>query len=165
MNSPIEHGGTINYRKRKSARPFDPHLPIHVVLRSEKAKGKNSMLRKKHKSEIEKLLYCLANKYEIKIYEFANSGNHLHLLIRAKIKFQLQNFFREFAGRISLMIYKGKRKFWTSKVYTKIIKWGRHFKNVSIYVIQNNLESLKLIPYQSRNCLNSTKPFVVLDST
>jgi hypothetical protein len=42
-----EHGGSIRQGRRKLARPVDPKRPLHVVLRSEKAKGDLSLLRGK----------------------------------------------------------------------------------------------------------------------
>ena len=160
----LEHGGNAQKGKRKTARPFNPKLPIHVVFRSEKAKNRFSLNHQKFNRKIEILLHKLGLKYDIQVYEFANSGNHLHLILRSKAKLNLQNFLREFAGRVALLVYPGKGKFWTSLVYTKLARWGKQFKNLCTYVIQNHLEALGIISYQERNT-SQKKFFQILYSS
>lgn len=45
---------------------------------------------------------------------------------------------------------KNQRQFWALLVYTRIITWGREFKSVSRYILQNTLEALQLIAYKPR---------------
>ena len=137
-----EFGGSSRIGFRKTVRPFDPKLPLHVVLRSEKALGKYSLNNPNYTAKIESLVYNLAIENKIKIYNFVISKNHLHLLIMSKDKIKLQNYFRELSSKIALLVYSGLSKFWTSQVYTKLLTWGRQFKNVQTYLSQNNLESL-----------------------
>src|SRR5215213_6577840 len=82
----LEHGGDLRRGRRKIARPFDPKRPLHVVLHSEQARGKWSFLHQEHKLKIERFIYSLSDKWGVKIYEYANVGNHLHLLVQAKTK-------------------------------------------------------------------------------
>ena len=84
--NPKEFGGNSRKGSRKIARPFDPTLPLHVVLRSEKAIGKYSFSNPGYYAKIEPLVYDLAAKNKIKIYNFVNSKNHLHLLVLSKDK-------------------------------------------------------------------------------
>ena len=160
----LEFGGSLNLGKRKSTRPFDSKRPIHIVLRSTKAVGKFSLYHQKFKSHVNALTFDLASKHNLRIYNFVNSGNHLHLLLKSKNKSDLQKFFRELTSKIALMVYKGLGKFWTSIVYTKLISWGRQFENVYNYILQNELETWGAIPHQPRGqgCLEK-KSFLILE--
>jgi hypothetical protein len=80
----------------------------------------------------------------------------------------LQNFFRVTAGHIAQGIlkefplpsgeggapkgacHKNQRKFWDLLIYSRVMTWGREFKVVSAYVIQNTLEALGVIAYKPR---------------
>jgi REP element-mobilizing transposase RayT len=163
-----EHGGSLSVGKRRSRRSLSTKQPIHITLRSDIAYGTRSLL--KHKRLIEETCKKAANLFEIKIYKMAICGNHLHLLIRGKTREDLQNFFRVLSGHVAQQILekvplsateanktrfqrccrKNKRKFWSLLTYSRIISWGREFKVVSKYIVQNTLEALGLIPYQPR---------------
>src|SRR4051794_31766319 len=88
--------------KRKTERPYFAHLPLHVTMRSARARGSRSLLR--HKWRVLDLLHRTAKRHRIEIYRFANVGNHLHLLITAKDRMGLRAFLREFAGRVAMLI-------------------------------------------------------------
>jgi REP element-mobilizing transposase RayT len=97
----------------------------------------------------------LAQKYAVRVYEFANAGTHVHLLVRAKCRLALQNFLRTFAGITARLVTGARRghpvgKFWDTLAYSRIVQWGREFFRVRAYVVQNELETLKYIPYQKR---------------
>ncbi len=142
--------------------------PIHIVLRSELAKGARSLL--KNKQLVRRITLKASNRFKVQVFEKAICGNHLHLLIRGRSKTDIQNFFRVMAGHIAqeiLRLYpltekerggapkqkgclKNQRKFWALLLFSRIVGWGRDFTNVSNYVIRNTLEALKLIPYVER---------------
>src|ERR1700683_2607538 len=82
----IEHGGEINKGKRKLHRPFDSTKALHVTLRSSKARGKYYFMRPQNRKEIERKLYLYAEKFGVRVFRFANSGNHLHILLKSKSK-------------------------------------------------------------------------------
>jgi REP element-mobilizing transposase RayT len=149
------HGGDITKGKRKSARPFNPKLALHVVLRSSRAQGELSMLRPRHCNRIKAFVGKLQKRHNIRVYRYANVGNHLHLLIRAKSRADWRAFIRELAGGVA-MIVTGARKgnalkrsdaaesrgFWDDLVYTRLVAWGRDFSNVAAYVCKNLWESM-----------------------
>lgn len=155
----LVHGGEFAKNKRKTERPFDPKQALHVVLRSEKAKGQCSLLHPKHCNHIQSLLVRLKKRWEIKVYRYANVGNHLHLLIQAPSRTVWQRFIREFSGGVA-MIVTGARKghalprakksalpesaqrgFWDHLVFTRIVQFGRDFKVVARYVLINLWEA------------------------
>lgn len=97
-------------------------------------------------------------------------SNHIHILIKGHSRRDLQNFFRVVAGHIAQEILRrfpvfpreiAKRggaseirekenKFWQTRIYSRIVGWGREYLNVRKYVIQNALEALGLIPFKTR---------------
>ena len=99
-------------------------------------------------------------RWNIRVYRYANVGNHLHFLIKAPTRGAWQGFIRELAGGIA-MIVTGARKgnpaalerskaarpsamqriFWDELVYTRIVAWGRDFNGVAVYILKNLWEA------------------------
>jgi REP element-mobilizing transposase RayT len=169
-----EHGGTLSLGKRRSRRPLSLKAPLHVTLRSELATSERSLLR--HRPLIEKIVLKAAKSFHIRIYEKAICGNHIHLLIKGRRRADLQNFFRVISGHIAQEILrkyplppsrggarkghaKNQRKFWSLLLYSRILTWGKEYKLVKAYVIQNTLEALNLTAYRprGRKALNKAK--------
>jgi REP element-mobilizing transposase RayT len=101
------------------------------------------MVHPNHCNLIRDRVNRLKTRWGIKVYRYANVGNHLHILIRAKSRPDWQGFIRELAGSIA-MIVTGARKgmplsrgFWDHLVFTRIVSFGRDFKNVAQYVCIN----------------------------
>ena len=112
-----------------------------------------------------------ARLFNVKVYEYAIQGNHLHLLIKGPDRESLQNFFRVFAGHTAQNILKlhplkpkelhtfterggahtkkgckkNQRKFWSYLLYSRVVSWGRDFKNVARYIEKNTREALRLV--------------------
>lgn len=92
-------------------------------------------------------VYKTAKKYGIKIYEFANVGNHLHLLIRLPHVYRWAPFIRELSGQISagMQDLKGPtkgEKYWASRPFTRIIRsWRKAYKDVKDYIVMNEWEA------------------------
>jgi len=172
-----EHGGTLLLGKRRSRRPLSIKSPLHLVLRSDFAMGARCLLR--HRPLINAIIDKAVKKFGVSIYERAIVSNHIHLLIRAKNRTQLQNFFRVVAGHIAQEILRKipiafgekpsaaggasssqtlppkklrekENKFWQTRIYSRILSWGREFKTVKAYVIQNTLEALGIMTYKTR---------------
>jgi REP element-mobilizing transposase RayT len=142
----VEHGGSLGKGKRKAARPFSAKRAIHVVLRSSKARGKWSLASEENVLRVRKTTENLAKRWNIRIHEYGNAGNHLHLLVRAKSRSEFSNFLRLLAGQLAMLV-TGARKgvrlsggFWDQLAYTKLVSWGRQFERVQKYVFTNLLE-------------------------
>ena len=140
----MEYGGNVRNGKRKIQRPFDPRRPLHVTLRSSKARGIRSLSHPDRKWEVHGLLVRISERHKVKLYRYANVGNHLHLLIQARKRSQLQAFLREFAGSVAVLVtgaIKGRpEKFWDQLVWSKIVDWGRQFRNITRYILLNIME-------------------------
>ena len=158
----VEFGGSLIKGNPREARPLSTKKPIHLVMRSSLAKGQLSFLKGKRMSRIERAVKGIALKKGVKVYRYANSGNHLHLVISSKSRRAFNSFIRAISGiiaRITLGVERGKaganaaklaRRFWDARPYTKILEWGKEFKAVSIYVTRNTLEALGFIDYRPR---------------
>jgi REP element-mobilizing transposase RayT len=140
------HGGAPSIGHRKTERPFSPKAPLHVVLRSNRAKGNWSMLHRKHRGKITAMIYIYAARFKVHVYRAANVGNHLHLLVRAEEKKHLADFLRVLAGRVAVTV-SGARKhvkkigrFWDYLCWSRLVNWGRDFFNTRSYVVANELE-------------------------
>ncbi|MBI4403172.1 MAG: transposase [Deltaproteobacteria bacterium] len=150
-----EHGGSLSVGRQKGRRPFSRKKAMHLVLRSDVAKGPLSLLQKAHACFIRTCLSKLSRRYEVRVYQFANAGSHLHLVIRAKSRESFQAFLRAFAGTVALKVTRASKnnrfgRFWLYLCYSRLVEWGVAFKTVKAYVWQNELEGLGLIPYQTR---------------
>lgn len=155
-----EHGGSLSFGKRKTFRPIDPKQPLHVVLRSSKAKGALSLLHPRHCNAVESFVRKTAKRWGVRLYRFANVGNHLHLLVQVPTREAWKRFSKELSGGIAQIVtgaQKGvalarsndentpesaKRGFWDHLVYTRIVSFGRDFKGMCRYIIKNLFESV-----------------------
>jgi REP element-mobilizing transposase RayT len=149
--SPISKsfGGTLQSGKRKTFRPLDPKSAIHLVLKSSRAKAIWSMLHRRNKTRIQDLMERLASENGIKVYQFVNVGNHLHLLVKIRSRDGFQKFLRVFTGRVALLVTGARKgnpqgKFWDALAFSRIVQWGKDFKRITLYFIKNELESLGL---------------------
>lgn len=169
--SRTEHGGVLLLGKRRNHRPMSTKTPLHLVLRSDFASGRRSLLR--HRPLINHIIKKAQRRFHIRVYEFAIVSNHIHLVVRGRTRTSLQNFFRVVAGHIAQEILRkhpilvGERpsravppikpparekenKFWQTRIYSRVVTWGREYRTVKNYIVQNALEARGLIPYQIR---------------
>jgi REP element-mobilizing transposase RayT len=153
------HGGELSLNKRKSFRPIDPKQALHVVLRSSKARGELSLLHPKHCNSIHRFVQKSARRWGIRVYRFANVGNHIHLLIQVPTREAWKRFAKELSGGIAQIVtgaQKGsslarskdnaipesaKRGFWDHLLFTRIVSFGRDFTQMGRYLIKNLFES------------------------
>ena len=147
--SRTEHGGSLNHGRRKAWRPFDPKRPLHLTLRSERARGAWSMLDYKNARRVRHLVYRFAEKNRVKIYKYANSGNHLHLLVQSKRHQDFKNFLKTISGLIARAVTgarKGKPagRFWDALAWTRIVNWGQDVRRVIDYVLMNEMEAAEV---------------------
>lgn len=138
-------GGSLLKGNARNRRPLDTKLPLHLVLRADVAK--NLSMRSPHSfNEVNQIVTDAVRKYGLTLYQYANVGNHLHLLLRVPNRYLWARFIRELTGRIAQRVQglRGPAKgsgFWLFKPYTRVIKgWGRAFKSVKDYVLFNQWE-------------------------
>jgi len=157
-------GGSMLKGNAREQRPISVKRPMHLVMKSSLARGESSFLSKKRARRIEDLVHHQGKLHGVRIYRFANSGNHLHLVIKPVSKRAFRTYIRAVSGliaRITLGAEKGKAqglKFWDARPFTRIIEWGRDYKNVCDYVLQNTLEAIGFIAYQPRGRKKARAP-------
>lgn len=159
----LEHGGDVRKGKRKLARPLDTKRPLHVVLRSSRATREWSTLRSSVAGRIRNDARRLAWRYGLTLYRYANVGNHIHMLTRARSHPGLQCFLRVFAGVTAKRVTGARRgraagKFWDRLAYSRIVSWGREYRSVAAYVRQNEDEArgIRRTPRRGRERARAT---------
>jgi REP element-mobilizing transposase RayT len=142
----IEHGGDVRARLRKEQRPFSPKCSMHVVMRSNRAKGTWSLLHHRNRSSVERLVYKWANAKGVKVYRFANVGNHIHLLVKSPSREALQRFLKTFAGLCARAVTGARKglsfgKFWEATAYSRLVSGGA-FRAITGYFEKNDFEAI-----------------------
>lgn len=155
-------GGSLLKGNPKVARPISTKKAMHLVLRSSLARGERSMLKPERARRIQKLIYVQADRFGVRVYRYSNSGNHLHLSVKASSRMEFSNYLRAITGliaRITLGVERGTplrllrgelRKFWDARPFTRIVEWGKDYIRVSKYLMQNTLEAIGFIDYEPR---------------
>lgn len=146
-------GGTyLKNSHAKTKRPLSSKLPIHVVLRSSRAKGDLSFRHPRYFAMVQTTIRDIAHRYGIRLYETANVGNHLHLLVKLPHVRRWKPFIRELCGTLARKILglKGRNstkfEFWDQRPFTRIVDgWNRAYRIVKDYIVMNKLEGAGLI--------------------
>ncbi len=116
---------------------------MHVVFKSLRATGAWSLLRKA--KEVRVRVNEVAQQFEVKLLDYANGGNHLHLAIQAKKKKQIQDFLRVLPQAVAFLV-TGTRKgnpigrFWHELVFSRIVEWGEDWDWIQKYFEINRRE-------------------------
>jgi REP element-mobilizing transposase RayT len=135
-------------------RPFDPKQALHLVLISSQARGLRSMLHPNRRPQIQALLETIAKKCGVKVLNYANVGNHLHLLVVCQQRRLFRAFLREFGGAVAQFMTGARKgapgKFWDQPPYTRIVTWGHHIRNLEQYFIRNLFEAAGLLTRKAK---------------
>lgn len=147
-------GGILLKGRRKSQRPLSHKHPIHLVLRSDKARGNASFFL--FRKQIDKMINTQAKKFGVRIYQRAIQSNHIHFVLKIHNRKLYRYFISALTGAMALRVSRGaglkkqNRTFWLARPFTRIINWGRDYRGVLKYLTQNTLEALGFIPYTPR---------------
>jgi REP element-mobilizing transposase RayT len=138
-----EHGGTVRQGRRKLERPVSTRRPMHVVLTSYRARGPWSL--RKHDRAVRDALGEMARRFGIRVYDFANVGSHLHLLVRARRREAFHGFLRSFVGIVARLVTGARRgrpsgRFFSGLAWSRVVAWGRDYIGVRHYVFRNEIE-------------------------
>ena len=149
----LTHGGENSIGKRKVIRPFSSSKPIHLILRCSKNWGQRSLRSFSNSQMLRFYLIKFSRKFNVSLYQYSINSNHIHLLLRSKHKILFQSFLRSLAGTIALKLKtkSEKNKFWAYLTFSRVMTWGRDFKTVVNYIIQNQLEATGQISYKPRS--------------
>ncbi|MCC7405694.1 MAG: transposase [Bdellovibrionales bacterium] len=139
------HGGVETKGHRKLERPLSTTRPIHLVLKSHKAKGSLSFLTHQNKPVVETIIREKARKFGVRICQFANVGNHLHLKIRIASRPLFQAFLVSVTTLIARTLTGARRgkkfgRFWQGQAFTRVLVSRREELNLFGYIKANQIE-------------------------
>lgn len=107
------------------------------------------MLLKRYRNPIKWLIRKQAIKFNVEIHRYANSGNHLHLLVKpSSDRKQFTAFMRAISGLIARQVLKAERgqakgiKFWDARPFSRLVSWGKAFERCARYIEKNIFEAL-----------------------
>lgn len=126
-------GGSLLVGKRKSKRPLTTKSPIHLILKSDQRK-----VFQPFNKNLQSLILDTAKEFNVKIYDLALNWSHIHFLIKLKNKNDYNKFIRALTSRLAIKLGK---KLFTLRPFTRIISWGRDFKNALQYILKNQKEA------------------------
>jgi len=140
------HGGRESRGHRKGERPVSVRRPMHVTLHSHRARGPWSLRR--HERVVSEAMRSCAARAGVRVYDFANVGSHIHLLLRARKREAFQAFLRSFAGIVARRVTGSKKgrplqggPFWSGLAWSRLVAWGRDYWGVRHYIFRNHLEA------------------------
>lgn len=150
-------GDYLGKSNPKEKRPLSTKKAMHLVMRSSLAKGSQSFRRKD--TEVFKIVQKQARQLGVKLYRYANGGNHLHLIILPLSRAAFNKFVRAISGLIARLFLAAERgrpsakniQFWDKRPFTRIIEWGSDFNKVCAYLLKNTLEAYGFVAYTARN--------------
>ncbi len=125
--SRLHHGGLAPKGKRKLERPLSSKHWIHLVLKSDKARGALSLRMARNQLYIKRTIDTKAHKFGVVVGDFVNVGNHLHLKVKARSREAFQGFLRSITTLIARHVTGARRgrpfgRFWQGLAYTRVLK-------------------------------------------
>lgn len=100
----------------------------------------------------------MAGRFQIRIYDLALNWNHIHAIIMIKDRKDYVAFIRALTSLISIKIklnLKDLKTVFTLRPFTRILEWGKDFKNTQNYVYLNQLEAFGYIKRKKINNANA----------
>lgn len=142
----------------RRARPKSKQA-LHLVLRSELAKGRYSLLTKAR--WIEHVIHQQAQRHGVRVYRLANAGNHLHLVVLVGDRMGYARWIRAVTGQIARGIVGASRRepqlqgirFWSGQLFSRVVSWGRAFHGLVNYLKLNALETATGLKRQAARAL------------
>jgi REP element-mobilizing transposase RayT len=100
---------------------------------------------RRHDRAVREVLRRMARRFDVRIYDFANVGSHLHLVLRARRREEFQGFLRSFAGVVARRITGAERgnhrgRFFDGLAWSRVVSWGRDYWGLRHYVFRNQIE-------------------------
>jgi REP element-mobilizing transposase RayT len=127
-------GSLLKNSHAKTKRPLESKLPILLTLRATKG-----VLRlPKNFNNVNQSVNRINKKHGVKLYQYANVGNHLHLLIKIPQVRRWPAYIRELTGRLAQIAATN----WKQRPHTRIVRgWRKAFRIAKDYVELNFLEA------------------------
>ena len=132
-------GGSECRSNKKRERPLSSSCWIHLVLKSDRAKGRWSFSAPKNKSWVEKTIRGRAARWGVVVGDYASVNNHIHLKIKIPNRTIYNKFIVAVTGMIARLMTGACRgnptgSFWTGLPFTRVLKIGfRKLDSPGIY--------------------------------
>lgn len=143
-------GPLLQKSNAKTARPLSTKHAMHLVLRSSLAHGAWSFKSPKNQKRIHELVVQMAREFRVRLSEFANGGDHLHLMIQVRSRKSFNSFVRALSGALAMRVSgacKGnelKKKFWDYRPWTRVVEILKRYSLASDDFILEHLKKLKV---------------------
>lgn len=142
----VEFGGSLLLSKRKERRPLCTKRPTHLILKAEDlAKRFPGVSFTKVRAKVSRIIKLHAERHQISIDSHSVNWNHLHLGIRFKSRINYVRFIRAVTSHLVLELSRhfGARlkNLFNLRPFTKVVEWGRAYKNLLKYIQINIFES------------------------
>ena len=137
-NPAVAFGGSLLKGNPKVARPLSVKNPIHLVLRADKSRFRLP----KNFARANECLEKTAKKHGVRVYQYANVGNHFHVVLRIMNRRQWAAFIRQLTSRLAFMAQIR----WPKRPFTRIVAgWRKAYTALKRYIRLNQLEAEGLI--------------------
>jgi len=134
------HGGEINEGKRKTSRPLARKKPILFTLKS-----RCDLFQ--HAHIIEQKIKTYGDKFSLRIYDIAVSGDHAHFVAMIPGRREYNAFIRSLTALLSRILGKG---LWLLLPFSRVGSWGRDYDGMKHYHEKNRREASGEQPYEPR---------------
>ena len=153
-------GSLLKKAKNRHARPVSTKEPMHFILKSSKAVGRNSFGHSRNLRQVNALVENRCAKYGVKLITYSNNFNHLHMLLKFPSRAIYLRFVRSLTSALAVMITGAKKnarayeKFFDERPFTRIVRGMKAYKTAWDYIRLNQLEAAGAIPYQKTRLKN-----------
>jgi REP element-mobilizing transposase RayT len=140
----LEHGGSNILSHAKVARPLHRKKWHLITLKSERARGKWCF--KKHERLVTSILEKQAKKFGVRIGDFANVKDHLHLKVKIHNRFLFQAFLKSSMCLIARKITGAKNgnpvgRFWQGLAHSRVLMTAFEELRVRGYIAANRVQA------------------------
>jgi REP element-mobilizing transposase RayT len=144
---PWSFGGLSLRKRRKTKRPLIEGRWTHLVLKSSRARGDWSLLKRCNRLHAEELLRQVSRRFyvQVKAGSFVNMGNHLHLVVRFNDRQQFGKFLKSFSAQLARRVTGARRgqprgRFWDGIPFTRVLRTSFEELQLRGYLRANLIE-------------------------
>lgn len=154
-------------KARSRGRPLATKESMHLVLRSTKAKGAWNFRKPNHQKSIQRIIDNFSRKYGVRVYNYANVGNHLHMHFRLSKRALYRPFIRALTSAIAMAVTgvnrwnkspSGALKFWDRRPFTRVLVGCKSWLGLKDYIQVNQLEGEGFQRHEARWIIQISKP-------
>ena len=161
FNERLAFGGELLKRaKNRHARPVSSKNPMHLVLRSSRAKGRFSFGHSANLVQVKQIINRHCAKYGVKLVKYSNNFNHLHMLMKFPSREIYLRCIRSLTAQLAMAVTGAKKLtslksifgvkgFWDHRPFTRVVRGMKAYKIVCDYIRLNELEAGGALPKRS----------------